>query len=301
MSLYNYLKNAFLILILIQIAPFLFKSIITQYTALLEIRTQVGLLEMKGLISDSSAHTKQLTTFFQNPEIKSILIKMDCRGTAAGTGYAIYHEIAELKKEYPKFVVVLVENMCTSGGYWIACAADHIIAPSAALIGSIGTSFPYLFQFKEFIEQYKIHYQSMTAGKYKSIADPFVDISNDEKAILQAVLDDSYQQFTMTVAHARKLSLDSVNSWANGKIFTGQQALNLGLIDEIGSLHNAIKVIKEQTVIVGTIEWVKPPVQKNWFTTLFSTSDDTSNDSFIETMCGGICNVLEQRYVKQIQ
>ena len=101
----------FLILIILQIAPSLIQNIMKQYAHYIEPRTKVAVLPIRGVLYDSSQPCKQLNTFFKDDEIKAILIKMECPGSTAGTGQAIYNEILSLKKEYPKPVLVLVENV----------------------------------------------------------------------------------------------------------------------------------------------------------------------------------------------
>lgn len=297
MKFFDLLKNIFLILIIIQFAPSLIEGIRKQYSHYIEPKTQVGIIEIKGLLTDSSSYIKQLHTFFKNTEIKAILLKMDCHGSASGTGQAIANELQQLKNEYHKPVVILVENVCASGGYWIASSADYIVAPTTALIGSIGSKFSYTFQLRDFIENYKVKYISLKAGAYKTAADPFVDMTPAEQAMLQSVLDDTYHQFTHSIAQARKLSLNKVNEWADGKIFTGHQALKLGLIDEVGSVHNAIKVIKDKALIEGDIEWIYPPKERSLLASLIGKDDD---GSFTESAMNGICGFLEQRYTNKV-
>jgi protease IV len=256
MTLFDYLKNILLILIIIQFIPFFIKNIQKTYSNYIEQKSSIGVIHISGILYDSAPLIKELESLFKNNEIKGILIKMECSGSAAGTGQIIFNEIQEFKEEYPKPIIVLVENMCASGGYWIACGCDSIIAPATALIGSIGVCFPYLFQLKEGMEQYKIHYISMKAGAYKTATDPFTDITPEQTAMLQSVLDDTYAQFTQSVAQSRKLSVSTISSWAEGKIFTGAQAKQLGLIDEIGSLQSAIRFFKNKALIEGEIQWV---------------------------------------------
>ncbi|TET07070.1 signal peptide peptidase SppA [Candidatus Dependentiae bacterium] len=296
MSLFDYLKNIFFILIILQVAPILIESIMKQYSRYIEQRTKVAVLPIKGVLYDSTQSSKHLHTFFKNDDIKAILIKMECPGSAAGTGQALYNEIISLKKEYPKPVIVLVENVCASGGYNIACAADSIISPSSAIIGSIGTAFSNLFQLKEFVNQYKIGYVSITSGMYKTTTDPFSDLTPEQITMLQGVTDDAYNQFIQDVAQARKLSLNKANEWANGKIFTGRQALTLGLIDEIGSAYNAVKKIKEKALIEGEIEWVHPPKKGGLMRLFGGANGETDDNSMFSSMINQFCSVLENRY-----
>ncbi len=296
MTLFEYLKNIFLILIFLQLAPSLLEGIRKQYFSYLEPKTKVGVLTITGILYDSSSYTRQLYHYFKKPEIKAILIKMNCLGSAAGTGQAIFNEIQMLKKEFPKPVVVLIENVCASGGYLIACSADRIISPPSAIIGSIGNYFRSI-QLREFCEQFKVKYTTVKAGTFKTIGDPFSDLTEEEKVLLQIIQNDAYRHFTQQVANARKLSLTNVKDWADGKIFTGLQAKKLGLIDEIGSAQNAIKALRKLALIEEKeeIEWVKP-LRKSSLLSLVTGTEIQNYDSLFTNALNNLCSFLETRY-----
>jgi len=294
-SLWDYLKNIFLLLLFIQFLPPLIQGIKKQYGKLLESQAQVGVIPIRGVLYNSSKYNKELITFFKDPAIKAILLKIECPGSAAGTGQALFNEIIQLKKLHPKPVIVLVENVCASGGYYIASAADYIISSGTATIGSIGTYLP-AFQLKEFIEQFKIQYSPIKTGTYKTITDPFTDKTPEEKALLQEFSDDVYKQFTESIATQRKLSLANINLWADGKIFTARQALKLGLIDEIGSAQNAIQIIKQKALIDGEIEWVHPPAESNW-AWLLGNDNDSDDESLLKISIHSVCDFIQERFI----
>jgi protease-4 len=301
MKFFDILKNIFFLLIFLQFVPLLIDGIRKQYNQIVEPRTKVGVIMIDGVLSDSEPYTKQLTRYFKDPSIKAILIKMDSPGGAAGTGEAIYNEIISLKNapEYHKKpIVTLVENTCASGGYYIACASDYIIAPATSLIGSIGATFPNIFflHLHEFLAQHKIGYKPIYAGAYKNCIDPLTSATPEQEALLQGLLNDCYETFAQAVAKSRKLSLNAKDTWANGRIFTGKQAKDLGLIDENGSSYNAIKVIREKALIEGEIEWVKQPMPSA-FSQLFSGNNAPDDDTSLLSSCvHDVCATLENRY-----
>ena len=229
---------------------------------------------------------------------KQFCSKLNVLDHAAGTGQAIYNEIMELKKIYPKPVIVLVENVCASGGYYIACAADHIIASPMALVGSIGVAMPYFFQFKEFAEYHKIKYVPLAAGEYKNSTNPFTEITPEQKQMLQSVLDDSYEQFAADIAEHRNLSLDTKNEWANGKIFNGRQALKLGLIDELGSATQVTQAIKQRSGITGDIKWIHAPSRTGVWALLGGESDD--EQTLVSALAHECLTIVENRYNNHI-
>ena len=276
MTFFDALKNIFLLLVFLQLAPALVHGIKKQYLHYLEPRTQVAVVTFNSFINDANCYIKQLNTYFKDESIKAILFKVDCPGSTSGSGQSIYNEIMALKKEYPKPIITLTENVCASGAYWIACASDYIIAPGCALIGSIGVTLPFNFKLNEFLEQYHIKYKQLKAGAYKNALDPFAQTTPEEYALLQSTLDDTYQQFVQAVAASRKLSATNANVWADGKIFTGQQALKVGLIDELGSMHTAVRALKEKALIEGEIEWVKESPDKGMLAKLFGMPSCTT-------------------------
>jgi len=202
-------------------------------------------------------YQQNLEKVFKNKEIKAILLEIDSPGGAAGSSQALYNELIYLKTEYKKPVIALTYNLCVSGAYNIAIGADYIIAAPSALIGSIGS---YIQQFKvgDFLAQWQIHYEIEKTGIYKSSLNSFTPSTPEQKQMLQQISDNCYQQFINDVACRRKLSLKNAAEWANGRIFTGNQALKNGLIDEVGSEYNAVQKIKELALIDREIEWVKP-------------------------------------------
>jgi ClpP class serine protease len=230
MTLLNALKTLIFLTLILYTAPFLVESIKKQYIAILEPRTPIGVLHIIKPIHSTACLTEQLHSFFRDPTIKGILIKIDCADTAPGTSQTIFHDIRQLKKEYPKPIIALIENMCLSGAYLIASACDSIVAPESAIIGDIGQSFC-SWSIKKAVTE------NSTNG--------------------ETIENESYQQLTKQIALSRKLSLTTTHNWADGKLFTGTQAIAFGLINEIGSLCTVIKIIKEKALIEGDIEWIE--------------------------------------------
>ncbi len=301
MTLAGTLKNIAyiaLFIILLPLIPLLIGGIQQLYNRYIDPRCQVAVLPIKGILYDSTYYTKQLNRFFKDDAIKAVLLKIECAGSASGTGQALYNEILELKKTYPKPVIVLVENICASGGYYIASAADYIVASPMALVGSIGITMPYFFQFKEFAEYHKIKHVPLAAGDYKNSTNPFTQITPEQKQMLQSVLNDSYEQFAADIAERRHLSLDTKNEWANGKIFNGRQAFKLGLIDELGSATQAIQAIKHKSGITGDIKWIHAPSRTGIWALIGGQSDD--EQTLVSSLANECVTIVENRYSNHI-
>lgn len=291
------LKTIFFLLIVLQIAPPILQSLRKQYGSMLEPRTRVGLIDIKGTFLKSTRHTKNLRKYFMDPSIKAILMRIDSGGGAAGAGQAIYNEINLLKKQYPKPIITLSENTLASAAYYVAAATDWIVTAPSTLVGSIGGHLPHQVKLKEFVEQWKIRVELVGAGKYKSVGDPFVDTTPEQQLLLQGLANEAYTQFVKDMATSRKLQLNKSTEWADGKIFTGNQALANGLVNEIGSWTNAVNRLKEKALIEGEIEWVRPP-QPSPFAVLFGGEENPTeiNNSF-DGIIHSICNVIEERYI----
>lgn len=280
MSVSGFLKFTLLLLVFLMIAPALIKNIYTNYQELIKEKTQIAVITFDKALTEAEPYTEQLLKQFKNTDIKAIVLKIECGGGAAGTSQTIFHELKALKKQYPKPVIVFVENVCASGAYYIACAADSIIASPSAFIGSIGVYIPHP-QFNEFIEQFKIKYSVIKTGAYKAVGDPFLADSPEQMAMLQGLTDNTYEQFVNDVVSSRsKLSRATTNVWAEGKVFTGAQAAELGLIDKVGSPSTVEQELRERVAIVGEIEWVKAPKASS-FSQFFSSFEAESLASLI--------------------
>jgi protease-4 len=298
MTLGDILKNIFYVLLIFTFAQPFISTIKKTYIQTVEPHTKVGYVEISGTIEDSTKHINNLKMLFKDKEIKAVLIKIESLGGVAGSSEALFHELVNLKKEYPKQVAVLVENVCASGAYWVACAADHIVASPVSWVGSIG-AYIQSFKLKEFINYHNIKYDAPKAGSYKNVTDPFVDATPEQMTMLQTLVNQTYQEFAQSVATARskKLSMKNVNEWANGKIFTGRQALELGLIDELGSRSTAEVWIKEKAMVEGKIEWVQPSKPSALQNLLGAETHENGPTAHVATtIANTICSSLEERY-----
>ncbi len=229
MSAFDLIKNIFFILIFLLFAPPLFKSVIKNYQHFLEPKTAVALIPISETLSDSTPYIHQLHTYFKNPSIKAILLQIESHDSTPGTSESIYNEIIHLKKEYQKPIFALIENTCIGGAYLIACSTDHIVASNMAFIGGVGPNFNNNFIAK---------------------------IAIDQKPALLSLQNNIYEQSKAIVISNRKLSTKTEHEWADGTIFTGKQALTLGLIDATGSPSTMVKIIKNKAIIEGEIEWI---------------------------------------------
>jgi len=291
----NWLSTILIILVFISIAPGLISKIKSQYQESLKPHVKVASIKINNEIKEIDSYLKQLTKYFKDPQIKAILLEIDSPGGQTGSSKAIFNEIITLKKEFPKPIVTFSTNCCASAAYHIASASDYIIATQMTLIGSIGVTVSF-FNISDVLKKYDIKYTNKSSGEYKTVGTPFLPNNAIQEQMLQELSDLSYTIFTNDVATCRKLSLKEVNQWANGRIFIGDQALKLGLIDETGSKSNVIKKIKELALIKDEeeITWVKEE-EPNALTKFLSSKTQTnlSPDAIIDTIIGK----LESRFI----
>lgn len=267
------LKTIILLLIIINIAPPLWNHFSSKWIHDIEPKTKVGYLDITD-ISDSDQYTKYLREYFTNTDIKAVFLHIESNGGASGTSQALVYEIQTLKNKYPKPVIAYSENICASGGYYIACAADYIIAPGACLIGNIGSAFSPHLNFKKILTNYNVDTVMISSGKYKTVFNNLEECTEDQIKLLQTICDDIYQQFITFVAAQRHLQINNAQEWADGKIFSGLQAKHLHLIDTVGSKLDAIEFLKKSLIPSDkNIEWIYPPKSCWW-----QSFSDESND-----------------------
>ena len=278
----DYLRNLFYIFIIIQIFPYIVTTLRHNYSTLVETHTKVGVITIKGTLCNATPYMTSLKKFFKDDEIKAILLNIDCAGGAAGTAQALYREILDLKKEHLKPIIVRTENICASGAYYVASATDAIIATPSSLVGSIGVYIQQP-QVKEFIEQFKVKYSVIQSGTYKTVGNPLLSLTPEGQAMLQAISDDTYDQFVKDIVAARPhLDLDQSKKWANGRIFTGRQALEQGLVDQLGTLSAAEQLLRKKAPIEGEIEWVHAGQSTN-FWQWFNSEGESAEESFAQS------------------
>ncbi len=188
----------------------------------------------------------QLDEAESNPNVKAILIRVNSPGGSAAASQEIYEELKEVKKP----VVVSVSETCASGAYYISTAADRIIANRSSSVGSIGviTQIP---NFEGLFEQLGIEYVTIKQGEFKDVGSIDRPITEEEASMLEAQLKEIYEQFISDVADSRGMDISDVRELATGWVFLGTEALDLGLIDEIGNYKDAIEIAAELGGIKG--------------------------------------------------
>ena len=295
----EYVKNIFWVLVLLQLAPALIKGIKSQYSEMFEQKTNVGVISI-GTIESAESTVRQIKSIFTDKTIKAVVLKINSPGGVAPSAQNIFHELLYYKNAHPeKYVIAFTETMAASGGYYIAVAADYIISAPSSLIGSVGVRMAHP-NFKKFIEQFNIHYNVTKTGTYKGAGDPFLEMTPEQKVQFQSMSDNTYKQFVRDVAKQRPQLSTDTKKWAEGKIFTGEQALALSMIDQLGSQSTVEQILREKAPIVGRIEWIKPTKKKPFLASLLAPEEDSENSNYLSLCINSICETLENRYSTKI-
>ncbi len=231
----------------------------------------VAIVRIEGPILDSYQTVEELTTFANDPLVKAIVVRIDSPGGGVAPSQEIYNAVKRVRQEQNKTVVASMGNIAASGGYYIAVATDRILANPGTLTGSIGVIMQ-MANFQELLEKVGVKSVVVKSGKFKDLGSPFRAFENEDRQLLQSVMDDVHRQFVEAVADGRSLDSTEVEQLADGRIFSGQQAKSILLVDEIGDLHEAIKLAGELGGIEGKpriLETIKPFSMRDFFESTF--------------------------------
>lgn len=242
------MKKFLVVLLVLFILLIIISSVIVILHKNIPLGEKVALIRIEGPIIDSKETIDELKGYVKNPSVRAIVLRIDSPGGAVAPAQEIYEEVR--KAVTKKKVVVSMGSIAASGGYYIASPATRILANPGTLTGSIGVIME-IPNIEGLMNKLGVKTQIVKSGEHKDIASIFREIKKEEKMILQNVLDNVHEQFIKAVAEGRNMLQDDVRKIADGRIFTGEQALKAGLIDEIGNLEDAIKVAAKLSGIKG--------------------------------------------------
>jgi protease-4 len=220
---------------------------------------KVAVLPVTGLIADSESTIEQLKKFAKDDSVKAIVLRINSPGGGVGPSQEIYEEVRKLSGK--KVVVASMGALAASGGYYIACAAQKIYANPGTITGSIGVIMQFV-NVKDLIEKIGLKGMVVKSGAFKDIGSPVRDMRPEERELLQSVIDNVHSQFVGAVAESRKMDREKVAMIADGRIFSGEQAKALGLVDALGNLEDAVAEAGKMAKIEGEPRVVTPPKKK---------------------------------------
>ncbi|GBE02338.1 putative signal peptide peptidase SppA [bacterium BMS3Bbin06] len=218
-------------------ATILFSVVFALISRNMPIGEKVALVKVVGPIVSSSDVINELTKYRKDSSVKSVILRVDSPGGAVAPSQEIYEEVEKLRKEKP--VVVSMGSVAASGGYYIAAPATKIFANPGTVTGSIGVIME-IPNVKGLMDKLGIKTEVIKSGRHKDLASVFRGIGKEERQILQNVLDDVHKQFIRAVSKGRNIPYDVIKKIADGRVFTGRQAKEKGLVDELGNLQDAI-------------------------------------------------------------
>ena len=220
---------------------------------------KVGILEVKGVIANVQPTIEELAKFRRDGSIKAVVVRIESPGGGVSSSQELYEEVKRTAQEKP--VVVSMGSVAASGGYYIACAAQKIYANPGTITGSIGVILQFT-NFEELLKKIGFRMEVVKSGRYKDVGNPGREMTPEEKAYLQKMVDNVHQQFVRDVARGRQMKVETVQEVADGRIFTGEQAMELGLVDELGNLKDAINAAAKMAAIEGEPRVVYPEKEK---------------------------------------
>lgn len=209
---------------------------------------RVGVVLVRGVLADARGIIEQIDDFDGNDSVKAVVLRVESPGGGVVPSQEIYDRLKKVKEN--KIVVASLGAVAASGGYYIACAADKIVANPGTVTGSIGVILQFPL-FEELFRKIGIGSTTVKSGKYKDMGSPFRELTPGERAYLQGVTNDIYEQFVDTVLVSRNIPPSRTAEIAEGKIFTGRQALELGLVDALGSEQDAIDLAAKLSGLEG--------------------------------------------------
>lgn len=231
----------------------------------------VGVLLIEGSINDSREAVHSLKNFAETKKIKAVVVRIDSPGGGVVPTQEITEEIEKLKKRKP--VIASLGGMATSGGYYIASAANQIVANPGTVTGSIGVIME-LANVEGLMDKLGLKEYNIKSVPYKDIGSPFKPLSREGKAILQSLVENVHGQFVRAVARGRgkRLPYEKVRELADGRIYSGEQAMEAGLVDALGTLEDAIDLAAKQALIIGKpqIVYGRARERRWWERLLFS-------------------------------
>jgi protease-4 len=217
---------------------------------------KVGVIELIGTIYDSRRIVEQFETFGDQKSIKAILFRIDSPGGLVAPSQEIYEAVRRVR-EKGKPVVVSMGTLAASGGYYVACGADTIVANPGTTTGSIGVIAEFV-NMRDLLGKIGVRVETVMSGRFKDTGSPYREMNTDDRRYLQSWIDDAYDQFIHVVSLERRLPIEKVRELADGRVFTGAQAQKLGLVDVLGDYTAALDLAAKMAGISGEPEVVKP-------------------------------------------
>ena len=218
---------------------------------------RIGVVDLDGVILSPQPVVGQLKKFGEDSSIKAIILHVNSPGGGVAASEEIYREVKRLRDEKKKQVVVSIETVGASGAYYIASASNKIYADQGSIVGSIGVIAEWV-NYGDLLKWAKLKSIVFKTGEFKDTGNPTRDLTPSEQAYMQSLIDNMFGQFEHAVADGRGIKFEDVKAIANGKVWTGEQALSMKLIDNVGDFEAAVKDTAKSVGISGEPTLVRP-------------------------------------------
>lgn len=222
---------------------------------------RIAVVDLDGVIVEPKTVVTQLKRYGDDSSIKAIILHIDSPGGGAAASEEIYREVRRLRDEKHKRIVASIETVGASGAYYVASATNKIYANEASIVGSIGVIAEW-YNYADLIKWAKLKQITLKAGEFKDTGSPTRDMTPAEKAYMQGLIDDMHQQFIHNVAAGRKVQDDQIKGIADGRVWTGKQALSIKLIDQIADFQAAVQDTAKSVGITGEPTLVTPEKER---------------------------------------
>ena len=218
---------------------------------------KIAVVDLEGVILSPKDMVEQLRKYGDDSSIKAIIIHVNSPGGGVAASEEIYREVKRVRTEKKKKIVVSIETVGASGAFYVAAASDKIYADEGSIVGSIGVIAQWV-NYGDLLKWAKLKDVVIKTGEFKDTGNPARDLTPAEQAYMQGLIDNMFGQFIKAVADGRGLKYDDVKTIANGKVWTGQQALSMKLIDGVGDFQTAVNETAKSVGIRGEPTLVRP-------------------------------------------
>jgi protease IV len=224
---------------------------------------KIAVIELKEEIITSEDIVRQFKKYRENNSVKAIVFRVESPGGGVAASQEIFEELKDTR-DAGKPVVVSMGSVAASGGYYVSCAATKIVANPGTLTGSIGVISHFL-NFEPLMKKIGVEETTMKTGKFKDIGSPYRKTTEEEKRYFHTVIKDVYDQFVDAIAEERGLEREEVLKYADGRVFTGRQAVQYGFVDTLGTMEDAVKIAADLVDIYGKPNIIKEKKSKTLF------------------------------------
>jgi protease-4 len=223
--------------------------------------SRIGVVDLEGVILTPKTVIEQLKKFNDDDSIKAIVLHVNSPGGGVAASEEIYREVKRIRDQKKKPIVASIETVGASGAYYVSSATSKIFADNGSIVGSIGVIAEWV-NYEDLLKWAKLKQITLKAGEFKDTGSPTRDMTPAERAYMQSLIDNMHGQFIQAVADGRKVQFAQIKAIADGKVWTGQEALSMHLVDQLGDFQDAVKDTAKSVGISGEPTLVRPEKEK---------------------------------------